>query len=103
MSTSLLRVHVKMADDYSDNNIETTGFPPRRPGFKPGSSHVRFEVDKEALGQVLSEYFTFPADLHSTNFSTITITYHLGLVQKGQLWPQYQETQSHPTNNKKTN
>jgi hypothetical protein len=30
------------------------------PGFKPGSSHVGFEVDKVALGQVFSEYFGFP-------------------------------------------
>jgi hypothetical protein len=34
-----------------------------------------------ALGQVFFEYFAFPADLHSTNFSTIAITYHLGLVE----------------------
>jgi hypothetical protein len=33
------------------------GFPPQRPGFKPGSSHVGFVVDKVALGQVFSEYF----------------------------------------------
>jgi hypothetical protein len=33
-----------------------------------------FVADKVALGQVS------PANLHSTNFSTITI-YHLGLVQ----------------------
>jgi hypothetical protein len=40
-------------------------------------------VDKVALGQVFSEYFSSPANLHSTNFSTITvtITYHPGLVQ----------------------
>jgi hypothetical protein len=36
---------------------------------------VGFVVDKVALGQVS------PAYLHSTNFSTITITYHPGLVQ----------------------
>jgi hypothetical protein len=36
------------------------GFPPRRPGFKPGYGHVVFVVDKVALGQVFSEYFTFP-------------------------------------------
>jgi hypothetical protein len=53
------------------------GFPPRRPGFKPGSGHVGFVVDKVAPGQVFSEYF----GLHSTNFSTITITYNPGLVQ----------------------
>jgi hypothetical protein len=42
---------------------------------------VEFVVDKVALGQVLSEYFGFPANLHSINFFTITITYHPGLVQ----------------------
>jgi hypothetical protein len=44
---------------------------------------VGFVLDKVALGQVFSEYFSFsPANLHSTNFSTITITYHPGLVPK---------------------
>jgi hypothetical protein len=37
-----------------------------------------FVVDKVALGQVFSKYFEFPS---FTNFSTITITYHPGLVQ----------------------
>jgi hypothetical protein len=36
------------------------GFSPWRPGFKPGSGHVGFVVDKVALGQVFSEYFGFP-------------------------------------------
>jgi hypothetical protein len=36
---------------------------------------------KVALGQVFSENFGSPANLHSTNFSTMTITYHLGLAQ----------------------
>jgi hypothetical protein len=36
---------------------------------------------KVALGQVFSEYFGFPChNLHSTNFSTITIAYHPRLV-----------------------
>jgi hypothetical protein len=48
--------------------------PPRRPGFKPGYWHVGFVVDKVTLGQVFSDH-------HSTNFSTVTITYHPGLVQ----------------------
>jgi hypothetical protein len=42
---------------------------------------VGFVVDKVALGQVFSEYFGFPANLQSTNFSTITFIYHLGLVK----------------------
>jgi hypothetical protein len=40
-----------------------TGFPPRRPEFKPGSGHVGFVVDELALGQVFSEYFGFPCQL----------------------------------------
>jgi hypothetical protein len=36
------------------------GFPPRGPGFKTGSSHVKFVVDKLTLGQVFSKYFGFP-------------------------------------------
>jgi hypothetical protein len=43
---------------------------------------VGFVVDKVALGQVFSASTSVsPANLHSTNFSTITITYHLRLVQ----------------------
>jgi hypothetical protein len=42
---------------------------------------VGFVVDNVALGQVFSEHCGFPADLYSTNFSTITITYHPWLVQ----------------------
>jgi hypothetical protein len=43
--------------------------------------HVGFVVDKVALEQVFSEYLVYLANLYSTNFSTITITYHPGLVQ----------------------
>jgi hypothetical protein len=42
---------------------------------------VGFVVNKVALGQIFSEYFGFPANLYSINFSTITITHHPGLVQ----------------------
>jgi hypothetical protein len=38
---------------------------------------VGFVVDKVALGQVSPS----TANLHSTNCTTITIIYHLGLVQ----------------------
>jgi hypothetical protein len=43
---------------------------------------VGFVVDKVVLGQVFSEYFGFPckSSFHQF-FSTVTITYHLGLVQ----------------------
>jgi hypothetical protein len=43
---------------------------------------VGFVVDKASLGQVFfPSTSVFPANLHSTNFSTITIAYHPGLVQ----------------------
>jgi hypothetical protein len=42
---------------------------------------VGYVVDKVALRQVFSSTLVSPANLHSTNFSTITITYHPGLVQ----------------------
>jgi hypothetical protein len=42
---------------------------------------VRFVVDKVALGRFSPSALVASAYLHSTNFSTITITYHLGLVQ----------------------
>jgi hypothetical protein len=43
------------------------GFSPQRPGFDPGSVHVRFVVDKVALGQVFfSELSVFPCQFHST-------------------------------------
>jgi hypothetical protein len=42
---------------------------------------VGFVVDKVALGQVFAGTSMSPVNLYSTNFSTITITYHPGLVQ----------------------
>jgi hypothetical protein len=40
-----------------------SGLPPRWPGFEPMSNHVGFVVDKVALGQVFSEYFSFLCQL----------------------------------------
>jgi hypothetical protein len=45
------------------------------------SGQVGFVVDKVVLGQVFSEYFGFPCQSSFHNCSTITLTYHLGLVQ----------------------
>ena len=39
----------------------------RRHGFDPRSVHVRFDVDKVAVGQAFSQYFSFPCQYHSTN------------------------------------
>jgi hypothetical protein len=60
------------------------GFPPRRPGFKPGSSHVimwDLSRTKWCWGRFSPSTSVSPTNLYSTNLSTITITYHLGLVQ----------------------
>jgi hypothetical protein len=48
------------------------GLSPQRPGFDPGSVHVRFVVDKLALGQVFSpstlvflcQFYSTGAPLH---------------------------------------
>jgi hypothetical protein len=55
------------------------GFPPRRPGFEPGSDKVRFVVDKAALGQVFSAYFGFPCQ--SSIHQIFHPHYHSGQVQ----------------------
>jgi hypothetical protein len=55
---------------------------------------VGFVVDKVALRQV------FPVNLHSTNYSTITLTYHLGLGQEARSGRSTRDL-SDPTSNKK--
>jgi hypothetical protein len=65
-------------------------FPPRRPGFEPGSGHVGFVVNKVAQGQVFSEYFAFPCQ--SSFYHLLHNHHHLssGANTIGQWWPQYQ-------------
>jgi hypothetical protein len=62
---------------------------------------VGFVLDKVVLGQVFSEYFGFPCQ--STFHQFLHNHHHLssGAGTIGQKWTQYQETQSHPTTNKK--
>jgi hypothetical protein len=55
----LTHTHRRASSKYKLKRL-VAGFPPRRPGFEPGSGHVRFVVHKVALGQVFSEYFGFP-------------------------------------------
>jgi hypothetical protein len=50
-------------------------------GFEPGSIHVGFVVGKWRWGRFSLSTSVSSANLHSTNFSSITITYHPGLVQ----------------------
>jgi hypothetical protein len=42
---------------------------------------VGFVVDKVAWGRFSPSTSVSPANLHSTNCSTVTLIYHLGLVQ----------------------
>jgi hypothetical protein len=45
------------------------GFPPLRSGVRDRVVMWDFVVDKVAPGQVSSEYFGFPCQIHSTNCS----------------------------------
>jgi hypothetical protein len=60
-------------------------------------------MDKVALGQVFSEYFGFPANVHSTKFSIIIITrgrYNRPFSGRRAEWTQFDST-SHYANLKK--
>jgi hypothetical protein len=61
--------------------------------------HVEFVVDKVVLRKAFSEYFVSTENLHSTNCSTVTIIYHLGLVQQASSGRSTKWTQSHHTKN----
>jgi hypothetical protein len=63
------------------------GFPPRRPGFDPGSGQVEFVVDKMALGQVFPEYFGFPcqSSFHQLLHNRPHLSSGAGTI--GQKWP----------------
>jgi hypothetical protein len=77
------------------------GFPPRRPGFHPGSGQVAFVVDKVTLGQVFPEYFGFPcqSSLYQLTHNHPHLSSGAGTI--GQKWPQCKGL-SHPTSNKKS-
>jgi hypothetical protein len=67
------------------------------------AEHVAFLMDKAALGQAFSEYFSFPANHHSTNFSIIILTrgWHNRLIGGcSAKWTQLDST-PHYTNLKK--
>jgi hypothetical protein len=61
------------------------GFPRQLPEFEPRSGHVKFVVDEVALGQDLSEYFTFPCEF---SFQSLLYTHYLisGAGIMGQLF-----------------
>jgi hypothetical protein len=75
------------------------GFPPRRPEFEPGSGHVGFVV-KMALGQVFSEYFSFPCQ---SSFRQLRHNHHhlsSGAGTIGKRVATVPSGQSHSTKNK---
>jgi hypothetical protein len=75
--------HTVMAVPYIRPLV--AGFPPRRPGLEPRSGHVRFVVDKVALGEVLSEYFGFPCQFSSYRLLHIHHFLSSGAGRIGQL------------------
>jgi hypothetical protein len=60
-------------------------FLSRGPGFEPGSSHLGFVVDKVAMGQVFSEYYSFPCPSLHRLLHTHRI-HHLSLVKTKTPW-----------------
>jgi hypothetical protein len=44
----------------SNRKLKLARLPLRRPRFEPRSSHMGFVLDKVELGQIFSEYFSFP-------------------------------------------
>jgi hypothetical protein len=69
--------------------------PPRRSGLEPGSGHVGFVMDKVALGQVFSEYFVSPANLHSIDCSKSSFIIW-GSYSKDKEWPKCQANSVSP-------
>jgi hypothetical protein len=63
-----------MGETYSLARLRGMIFQPRRPGFEPSSGHVGFVVDKVALGQVFSDYFSSPCQL---SFHRLLHIHHL--------------------------
>jgi hypothetical protein len=78
------------------------GFPPRRPGFDPGSGQMGFVLDKVVLGQVFSEYFAFPcqSSFHQLLHNHPHLSSWAGTI--GQKWPQCKGLSPTPLAIKKT-
>jgi hypothetical protein len=70
------------------------GLSPRRPGFAPGSVHVRFAADRVAQRQVFSEFFSFPCHCHST---MILHSHAIWRMSKRLVFGRSSETWRHPT------
>jgi hypothetical protein len=67
------------ASKYSRRPCRSSGFPPWRPGFEPRSRLV-WLVDKASWGRFF-RVLRFSTSTHCTYCSTLSITYHPGLVQ----------------------
>jgi hypothetical protein len=69
INTELSYIH------HHDMECASDGFPPRQPGFKPGSGHVGFcDGQKWRWGMFSPRTSVCPANLHSICFSTIIFT-----------------------------
>jgi hypothetical protein len=64
--------------------IVTISWTPRRPGFDSGSVHVRFVVDKVALGQVFPEYRCSITCKNKKKTAYLSLHLHHSVAQKPQ-------------------
>jgi hypothetical protein len=71
-----LRVRIRTADlSKCESGVTNPRFPPRRPGFKPGSGHVGFcNGQKWRGGRFSPRTSVSPANVHSICLSTIIFT-----------------------------
>jgi hypothetical protein len=72
-----LSIHRQPRHRWKDNIIRrlVAGFPPRRPGFTPGSGHGFCDGQKWRWGTFSQRTSVSPANLHSICFSTIIFTF----------------------------
>jgi hypothetical protein len=73
---------VHALDRVADRALAEAVIPTLRPGFESRSKSCGICGGQSGAGTGFLRVLrvSMPADLHSTNFSTIAITYHLGLV-----------------------
>jgi hypothetical protein len=74
--TSIIIIVVVVITGSASNPLKrlVAAFPPRRPGFDPGSGQVEFVVDKVAMDGFSPSSSVSLTNLHSAKFSIIIIT-----------------------------
>jgi hypothetical protein len=73
-----------------EENSYFAGFLPRRPGFEFSEVMWNLWRLKWRWGNFSPATLSYPANSHSTDYSTLTIICHLGLVQLVSQWPTHQ-------------